>query len=58
MLDACERHFEQLVKQGCSEDVAADRTFDAFDGVFADHACFDRRDALFQNELRTIAERN
>lgn len=58
MLQACERHFEQLIKQGCSEDVAADRTFDAFDGVFADHACFDHRDTLFQNELRTIAERN
>ena len=57
MLDACEDHFTQLITDGCAEDVALDRTWDAYVCAFAQSPvhCFDPRDRLFETRLRTIA---
>jgi len=60
MLDACEARYKELVASGVSEDVACDRTFDAYSCAFAqgDAHCFDPRDRLFESKLRTIRERD
>lgn len=59
MINACTDHFTQLIADGCAEDVALDRTWDAYVCAFAQSAnhCFDPRDRLFENKLRTIRER-
>jgi len=59
MLRACDHHFNQLVTDGCAEDVAMDRTWDAYECAFTQSAthCYDPRDRLFENKLRTIRER-
>jgi hypothetical protein len=59
MLEACDKHFNQLVADGCAEEVAEDRTWDAYSCAFAQSTthCFDPRDRLFENKLRTIRER-
>lgn len=59
MLTACNEHFNQLMAGGCAEDVALDRTWDAYVCAFDQRAshCFDPRDRLFENKLRTIRER-
>ena len=59
MLFACTNHMEQLIADGCAEDVAVDRTWDAYQCAIAQSAthCFDPRDRLFENKLRTIRER-
>lgn len=55
----CEQRYKALTDGGCDEDVAADRVFDtvncALDGD--DLHCFDPRDRLFENKLRTIVQR-
>lgn len=54
-LGKCEERYGQLVRGGCDPDVAADRTFDAWDSaLMGEHHCYDPRDRLFENELRTI----
>ena len=57
MLWACNERFKNLVDSGCAEDVALDRTWDAFECAFngVDVHCFDPRDRLFESKLRTIA---
>jgi len=59
MLDACEHHYTKLIADGCAEDVARDRTWDAYENAFlrTDVHCFDPRDRLFEAKLRTIRER-
>ena len=59
MLSACTDHYSQLITHGCAEDVALDRTWDAYVCAFAQSTthCFDPRDRLFENKLRTIRER-
>ena len=59
MLASCETRFCQLVQAGVSEEVARDRVFDAYDHAFNDSAehCFDKRDRVFENLLRTIKEK-
>lgn len=59
MLQACNDHFTKLVSGGCAEDVALDRTWDAYVCAFDQSAahCFDPRDHLFEAKLRTIRER-
>ena len=59
MLSACTGHYSQLITDGCAEDVALDRTWDAYVCAFAQSTnhCFDPRDRLFENKLRTIRER-
>lgn len=59
MLDACERRYRELTNGGCDEGVAADRTFDAYECALedGDKHCFDSRDRLFENKLRTIKNR-
>ena len=58
--DACEARYKQLVESGVDEDVACDRTFDAYECALelGERHCFDPRDRLFENKLRTIRERN
>lgn len=59
MIRACTDHFTKLIADGCAEDVALDRTWDAYRCALTqskDH-CFDPRDRLFENKLRTIRER-
>jgi hypothetical protein len=54
MEQMCERRYERLVRDGCDEGVAADRTFDAMECAMSDEKhTFDARDRLFENELRT-----
>jgi len=59
MLDSCEARYKQLVESGVDADVACDRVFDAYDCAIAQKEmhCFDPRDRLFENRLRTIRER-
>jgi len=59
MLTACNDRFNQLMADGCAEGVALDRTWDAYVCAFdqSDAHCFDPRDRLFENKLRTIRER-
>ena len=55
----CEDRYQQLIHGGCDPDVAADRTFDALRASLGEvPQCFDKRDRLFENQLRTVAERN
>ena len=59
MLWACNERFVNLVTSGCAEDVALDRTWDAFECAFSKEGahCFDPRDSLFESKLRQIRER-
>lgn len=59
MLAECDSYFTKLVSDGCAEDVAMDRTWDAYVCAFNQSAthCFDPRDHLFETKLRTIRER-
>lgn len=59
MLDACEARYKALVESGVSADVACDRTFDAYECAFelGERHCFDPRDQLFENRLRTIRQK-
>ena len=55
----CEDRYQQLIQGGCDPDVAADRTFDALRAALGEvQQCFDKRDRLFENKLRSVAERN
>ncbi len=55
----CEGRYQQLIRSGCDPDVAADRTFDALRAALGEvPQCFDKRDRLFENKLRSVAERN
>jgi hypothetical protein len=59
LLAVCEEQYQHLLSDGCSEDVAADRTFDTLTCVLErdNQHCFDPRDKLFENKLRTIAQK-
>ena len=59
MMELCEERHRQLISGGCDSDVAADRTYDALCAAFGEveHA-YDRRDRLFENKLRAVAERS
>lgn len=59
MLDCCEARYVHLLEGGVDADVACDRVFDAYDCAIAQKEmhCFDPRDRLFENRLRTIRER-
>lgn len=56
MVERCDEYWLELVSEGCDSDIALDRTFDAMRAALGEveHA-FDKRDRLFENELRTIA---
>lgn len=59
MLEIAERHFCALVNDGCSENVACSRTWDAYVHAFdksAEH-CFDQRDRAAEAEMRIMRER-
>ena len=54
----CEDYYIKLIEDGCAEDVAADRTFDALKAALGEvPQCFDKRDRLFESKLRAVAER-
>ena len=55
----CEDRYQQLIQGGCDSEVAADRTYDALRAAFGEveHA-YDKRDRLFKNKLRNVAERS
>lgn len=59
MLWACNERLKNLVTSGCDESVALDRTWDAFDCAYVQSEvhCYDPRDRLFENKLRTIAQK-
>jgi len=59
LIDVCEEHYLHLIRDGCDEDVAADRTFDTLTCVLEkdNQHCFDPRDKLFENKLRTIVQK-
>lgn len=56
MVGRCDEYWRALLDEGCDNDVALDRAFDALRAAFGEveHA-YDDRDRLFENELRTIA---
>lgn len=56
MVGICEGRYAALVADGCDEDVAADRTFDALRAALGEipHS-FDSRDRLFESKLRFVA---
>lgn len=59
MIRACIDYHERLITDGCAEDVARDRTWDAYVCALTQSSthCYDPRDRLFENKLRTIRER-
>lgn len=59
MLQIADRHFAALVDEGCDEDVARDRTWDAYVHAFdnAEDHCFDMRDRAAEAEMRLAIER-
>ena len=59
MLAACNDRYKQLVTDGCDEQVALDRTWDAYCCALMQSAahCFDPRDRLFESKLRTIRKK-
>lgn len=59
LMKLCEERYRTLTNGGCDEDVAADRVFDALNCVLdkTDTHCFDPRDRLFENRLRTATEK-
>ena len=59
MLRACTAHYERLMAEGVVQPVALDRTWDAFVCAFEERPshCFDPRDRLFENQLRTLLYR-
>ena len=59
LVEVCEDHYQQLISDGCTEDVACDRVFDTLECVLEKQGqhCFDPRDRLFENKLRTIAQK-
>lgn len=58
LMPLCEDRFAYLAESGCDEDVAADRTFDALQAALGVYQhCCDPRDRLFEEKLRTAAER-
>jgi xanthine/CO dehydrogenase XdhC/CoxF family maturation factor len=59
LIVVCEDRYQQLIKGGCTEDVACDRVFDTLECVLEREGqhCFDPRDRLFENKLRTIARK-
>ena len=59
MQRCCTDQMERLIEDGCAGDVAVDRTWDAYKCALAQSAthCYDPRDRLFENKLRTIRER-
>ena len=60
MIAACTARYNQLVTDGCAEDVALDRTWDAYACALgqSDSHCFDPRDRLFESKLRTIRKKD
>lgn len=59
MLAACDERYGHLIADGVSEDVALDRIWDCYETVWLglERHCFDKRDRLFENRLRTIREK-
>lgn len=59
MIAACSARHEQLISDGCDEDVALDRTWDAYTCALmqSDTHCYDPRDRLFESKLRTIRKK-
>lgn len=59
LAELCEHHYQSLLIGGCIEDVAADRVWDALNCALdsPDKHCFDPRDRLFENKLRTTAQK-
>lgn len=58
-MDVCEEKYASLVNGGCTEDIACDRVFDTLQIVLekSDMHCFDPRDRMFENKLRTVVAR-
>jgi len=59
MIRACTDRHANLVSGGCADDVALDRTWDAYVCALTQSSthCFDPRDRLFENKLRTIVQK-
>lgn len=59
MIAACTARCKQLVTDGCAEDVALDRTWDAYQCAISQSStsCYDPRDRLFESKLRTIRKK-
>lgn len=59
MIAACTARYNQLVTDGCAEDVALDRTWDAYSCALSQSStsCYDPRDRLFESKLRTIRKK-
>lgn len=55
----CEERYQELLGDGCDEDVAADRVMDVLTCALERTGthCFDTRDRLFENRLRTEVRR-
>ncbi len=55
----CEERYQELLDGGCDEDVATDRVWDALNCAVehVDMHCFDPRDRLFENRLRTVVQK-
>lgn len=60
LTEVCEANYQRLIDEGCSEDIACDRTWDTLQCVLEreNQHCFDPRDKLFENKLRTIAQKD
>jgi hypothetical protein len=59
LMELCEERYTELTDGGCDEDVAADRVWDALVCAVEkpEMHCFDPRDRLFENRLRTVVKK-
>lgn len=59
MLNACEERYKALIADGVDESIALDRVWDCYEAAYEDldRHCFDPRDRLFENKLRTIRQK-
>ena len=59
VIGLCETRYTELTDGGCDEGVAADRVWDALVCALekTDMHCYDPRDRLFENRLRTEAKK-
>ena len=59
LINLCEDRYAELLDGGCIEDVAADRVWDVLECTLEKEGqhCFDPRDRLFENQLRTVAQK-
>jgi hypothetical protein len=55
----CETHYAALLRGGCEQEIALERTWDALRQAFGDGHCYDPRERMLELRIReTLKEGN